>query len=218
MFISVEVHSMGLSRNSSSARAGGTPAQSSTDALDLDLLLSSAKAYLDTILALSVMSYHLLSFAEWMRLPRVVAIICKLCVPSTNYTDIHWDYRMAQDRVRVDLYLESLCYRMQSLTTYEKSLRLGDFWILMQRILERVRSWYTHKIRLSTGETTTARDTGTLPLGPDIRPQVSTNGYEAQESAVAPIPDFAEMDRMMNDLEKPFWVSDLFNMCMLPKI
>ena len=43
-----------------------------------------------------------------MRLPRVLAIICKLCVPSNNYTDIHWDYHTAQERVRVDLYLESL--------------------------------------------------------------------------------------------------------------
>ena len=151
-----------------------------------------------------------------MRLTRVLAVTCKLCVPSNNYTDIQWDYRTAQERTRVDLYLESLCYRMQSLTTFDNTRQpLPDFWILMKTLLERMRSWYTHKIRLSTDETAIARDTDTLPLWPDIRQQISTNGYEAQDFAVPATSKFAEMDGMMNDLENPFWMSNLFDMAMV---
>ena len=217
----MQVQSVGLSNNSSSLRAGGISAQPSTSTFYLDHRLSclqAGKAYLDAILAISAMHYRLISFVEWMRLPRVVAIICKLCIPSNHYTEIPWDHRMAQERVRVDLYLESLCYRMQSLTTFDKtSQRLGDIWILLKGLLERIQSWYMHRIRLSPEEVATAKDTDALPHGPAIRPQVSTNGYEAQDSAVAPTAKFTEMDRIMNDFENPFWVSNLFNMGMAPQ-
>lgn len=218
MFISVELHSIGLSRNSCSSKAGGTSTESSTDTFNLNLLLSclqSAKAYLDAILAMSAMYYRLLPFVDWMRLLRVIAIICKLCIPSNNHTRIHWDCRMAQERVRLDLYLESLCYRMQSLTTFDKTRQpLLDPWVLLKTILERIQSWYTHKIRLSTEEGATARDTETLPLAPAIRPQVPTNEYEAQDSVVASGPEFEDMERMMNDLQKRFWVSEMFDRIM----
>ena len=214
----MQVQSIGFSNNSSSSRAGGTVAQPSTSAFWLDHNLSclqAGKAYLDAILAIPAMHYRLLSFVEWMRLLRVVAIICKLCIPSNHYTDIHWDHRMAQERVRVDLYLESLCYRVQSLTMFDKrSQRLGDIWILLKGLLERIRSWYTGRIRLSPEEVATAKDTDVLPLGPAMRPQVATNGYEAQNSAVAATAKFWEMDRMMNDFENSFWVSKLFDMGM----
>ena len=218
----MQVQSVGLDDNSSSSRAGGTTAQPSASAFYLDhhlCCLKAGKAYLDAILAISAMDYRLLSFVEWMRLPRVIAVICKLCIPSNHYTEIHWDHRMAQERVRVDLYLESLCYRMQSLTTFDKtSQRLGDIWILLKGLLECIRSWYMHRIRLSPEEVATAKDTNALPHGPAIKPQVSTNGYEAQDSAVAPTAEFTEMDRMMNDFENSFWVSNLFNMVMVSTI
>lgn len=218
----MEIHSVGLHRNPSSSRDGIHSGPSSTDTFHLDLLLSclkAAKAYLDTLLDMSATLYRLLSFVEWMRLPRVLAIICKLCIPSNNYTDIHWDCHTAQERVRVDLYLESLCYRMQSLTTFDNTSQpLPDFWILLKTLLERIRSWYMQKIQSSTEGAATARDVDALPLGPAIGQQVSANRYEALESAEAvpsPVPKLAEMDRMMDDLESPFWASNLFDVAMV---
>ena len=217
-YISMELHSVGLRKTPSSSRDEIHSAPSSTDTFHLDLLLSclqAAKAYLDTLLAISATHYRLLSFVEWMRLLRVLAIICKLCVPSNNYTDIHWDFDTAQERVRVDLYLESLCYRLQSLTTFDKTSQpLPDFWIVLKTLLDRIRSWYIHKIRSSTEGATTATDADILPLGPATRQQVFANGYEAVESAediLSTIPKLAEMDRMMNDLESPFCASNLFD-------
>ena len=221
-FISMEVHSVGLRKSHSSSRDEIYSAPSSTDTFHLDVLLAclqSAKAYLDTLLAMSATHYRLLSFVEWMRLFRVLAIIGNLCVPSNNYTDIHWDFDTAQERVRVDLYLESLCYRIQSLTTFDKTSQpLPDFWILLKTLLDRIRSWYIHKIRSSTEEAAITRDGDILPLGPAIRQQVSANGYESLDSAKAvlsPLPKFADMDRMMNDLESPFGASNLFDVAML---
>lgn len=221
-FINMEVHSIGLSRNSSSSGPGGTSAQSSTDAFHLDHLFSclqSAKAYLDAIIGMSVMDYRLLSFAEWMRLPRVLAIICKLCIPCNYYTEIHWDYRMAQERVRVDLYLESLCYRMQLLTTSDRTRQPhADFWSLLKTLLERIRGWHMHKIRSSAEGAVTARITDNLPLSSAIRQQVSANGGGALESAeIVPseVCKFAEMEGMMNDLECPFWATNMFEMVMV---
>ena len=122
---------------------------------------------------------------------------------------------MAQERVRLDLYLESLCYRMQSLTTFDKTRQPHlDSWVLLKQILERISSWYTHKIRLSTEEAATTKDTETLPLAPAITPQLPTNGYEAQDFVVAPGPEFEDMEKMMNDLGKPFWVSEMFDRVM----
>ena len=217
-FISMEVHSVGLYRDPSSSRDGIQLAPSSTDTFHLDLLISclqAAKAYLDTLLAVSTTHYRLLSFVDWMRLPRVLAIICKLCIPSTTYTDIHWDYRTAQERVRVDLYLESLCYRMQSLTTFDNTSQpLPDFWILLKTLLERIWSWYMHRIRSSTEEAASARDADILPLGPE---QVFANGNEALASAEvvpSPVLKLADIDRMMNDLESPLWASNLFDVAM----
>lgn len=218
----MEVHSVGLHRKPSSPKDGIHSTPSSTDTFHLDLLLSclqAAKAYLDILLAMPATHYRLLAFVEWLRLPRVLAIICKLCVPSNNYTDIHWDYRSAQERVRVDLYLESLCYRMHSLTTFDNTSQpLPDFWILLKRLFERIRSWYMHKMRSSTEEAATARDADILPLGPAIRQQIFANGYDVLESAdavLSPIPELAEMDRMMNDLESPFWASNLLDVAMV---
>ncbi len=75
-----------------------------------------------------------------------------------------------------------------------------------------------HKIRSSTGEAATATDADILPPGQAIRQQVFANGYEVPESAEAvlsPIPKFAEMDGMMNDLESPFSASNLFDAAMV---
>ena len=213
-FINMEVHSIGLSRDSSSSRAGGTSTQSSTDTFYLDHLLSclqSAKAYLDNIIAMSVLDYRNLSFADWMRIPRVLAIICKLCIPSNYYTEIHWDYRTAQERVRVDLYIESLCYRMQLLTTTNKiSQPRTDFWTLLKTLMERIWSWY--RIRSSTEGAAIARATRVLPLGSAIRQQMSANGGGALESAETALSEVcAKMDEMMNDFESPFWATNMFD-------
>ena len=95
-----------------------------------------------------------------MRLPYVLVIISKLSLPSSIYTDTHWDFRAAQDRVRLDLCLESLCYRMQSITTFNgPSQPHPDIFLSLKMILERTRRWYMRKTCIPiVGEFATADD------------------------------------------------------------
>jgi hypothetical protein len=115
----------------------------------LNALLSSLEAgkrFLDLLMALPVSDYHLISFSEWMRLPCVVMTMARLSIPSEVHTAAQWDVKAAQDRVRLDLYLESLCYRMQSLSTFEKPKQPHpDFWWAMRMIMDLTRSWYCRK-------------------------------------------------------------------------
>ena len=107
--------------------------------------LHAAQGFLDTLMTWSVDEYHFLTFTDWMRLPCVVMTVCKLSFPSeTTMTGEH----IVQDRVRLGLYLESLCYRMQTLKTSRPPKKnVPDFWTAMQMILELVRAWYSQKLR-----------------------------------------------------------------------
>ena len=46
--------------------------------------------------------------------------IARLCMPADAHTAAGWDVKAAQERVRLDLCLESFCYRMQGLSTFGK--------------------------------------------------------------------------------------------------
>lgn len=152
-FVEMELHSVGI-------RMGASPASnvlpSSTPQANryrFELLLScleAGKAYLDILLAVPTPHYRLFSFIEWMRLPYVLIILSKLSFPSDNYADSHWDIRTAQELVRLDLYLEALCYRMSSITTFNgASQPHPDFFLSLKMILERTRHWYVRKTRVA---------------------------------------------------------------------
>ncbi|KAH9861823.1 hypothetical protein J1614_011576 [Plenodomus biglobosus] len=122
-----------------------------TDSAHLSALLSALEAgkrFLDTLLTFPASEYHLISFCEWMRLPVVIMTIARLCMPTDAHAAAGWDYKAAQDRTRLDLCLESICYRMQSLSTFDKrSQPHPDFWHAMRSINELTRTWYLRKIR-----------------------------------------------------------------------
>lgn len=119
----------------------------------INILLNSfeaGKKFLDSLLAIPSSQYHLISFVEWMRLPYILIILSKLSFPSESHIP-GWDVRVAQDRVRLDLYLESLCYRMQNLTTFKRPAQpLPDFWLSMNMIMEKTKTWYIRKTKPTT--------------------------------------------------------------------
>ena len=124
---------------------------SSATSTQLDALrsaLDAGKHFLNTLLSFPAHEYHLISFSEWMRLPTVIMTVAKLCMPSDAHVASCWDVQTAQDRVRLDLCLESLCYRMQTLTTYDKRENpCTDFWRAMCFVIEITKSWYVRKIQ-----------------------------------------------------------------------
>jgi hypothetical protein len=143
------------------------------DSSQLNALLSafeSGKQFLDTLLLFPAHEYHLISFSEWMRLPTVIMTIARLCMPTDAHVAAGWNVKDAQDRVRLDLCLESFCYRMLSLSTYDKHKQSHpDFWHAMRLIVDVTKTWYLRKIGLkqptqTPSEPTSCVSTGNNPL------------------------------------------------------
>lgn len=109
--------------------------------------MEAGKCFLDALLSFPIHEYHFISFSEWMRLPTVIMTVARLCIPTQAHAAVGWDVKAAQERVRLDLCLESLCYRMQQLTTYDKAKQPHpDFWYAMRFINDLTKSWYARKI------------------------------------------------------------------------
>jgi hypothetical protein len=124
---------------------------STADSTQLNALLSTLEAgkrFLDALLSYPMDEYHLISFSEWMRLPTVIMTVARLCMPTNANITSGWDFKTAQERVRLDLCLEALCYRMQQLSTYDKTKKSHpDFWFAMRFINDLTKNWYMRKIK-----------------------------------------------------------------------
>jgi len=149
------MHSVALREQSDTDRS------TSTDSTQLNALLSALEAgkrFLDALLSYPAHDYYLITFSEWMRLPTVIMTVAKLCMPNDTHTTVGWDVKAAQDRVRLDLCLESLCYRMQGLSTYDKVKQTHpDFWYAMRWINDLTKAWYIRRIKPFTSSQPTPR-------------------------------------------------------------
>jgi hypothetical protein len=187
----MQLHSIALRPQSSSFQPVAA------DQIRLNALLATldaCKRYLDILLDLPVSEYHLVSFTEWMRLPCVIMTLARLCMPNDSFAEAGWDVKMAHDRARLDLYLDSLCYRMQGLTTYDKINNTHpDFWFAMRMIMELTRTWFVRKI--NPKNTTSATAISALPT-PDTLHSSSEGSTGAAPSA-APLTDEAFGMNMM---------------------
>jgi hypothetical protein len=158
-FTDMQLHAISLRPLNASIQSMTTD---STRVNALLATLEAGKRYLDTVINLPVSEYHLLSFVQWMRLPGVIITLARLCIPSDSLVEAQWDVKMAHDRVRLDLYLDSLCYRMQSLTIHSRSNGTPvDFWFAMKMIMEPTRDWFVRKI--NTKSATSTSTTSALP-------------------------------------------------------
>ncbi|KAI9858208.1 MAG: hypothetical protein M1813_007857 [Trichoglossum hirsutum] len=243
-FTDMELHSVGLRMAPNPTENAEISSPHSADVDQFNILLScldSGKAYLDKILSVPPTQYHLFSFVEWMRLPYVLLIISKLASSNGSRVAAHWNIRTAQERVRLDLYLESLCYRMQSITTYNRpSQPHPDFFACIKVILERTRHWYVRTTRLNTETTHETTQTEGSPLeniqDPYLRSSSGGSGgrgtqrhvsYEINrtdqqpiggvtETPVTPLLDMADFEYAF--LDNAFWSSGEFDPSMFLEV
>lgn len=197
--------------------------------------LESGKSYLEKLLSMPTTQYRQLSFIQWMRLPYVLVILSKLSFPSPMHTAAHWDIRGAQERVRLDLYIESLCYRMQSITTSASTLQSQpDFFLSLKMILERTREWYVRKTRSPAtavgegganeesplevirdphedGQSAPANDVNGSPYHPPHSTTASAETTAYLANTVPSLSGFTNMDGFFENLDDSFWTSDFFN-------
>lgn len=142
----MQLHSVALRPIHEAQPAGQVAIQSSA----LICTLEAGKRFLDTLVGFPAAEYHVICFPEWMRVPHVISTMSRLCIPNDWHATVQWDAKAAQERVRLDLYLETLCYRMQSLSTYDKAKQPHpDFWKAMHMIMDLTQLWYSRKIRAS---------------------------------------------------------------------
>lgn len=113
----MELHSAGLNSDPSN-ETQPPPPEKTAFSDNMFSCLDAGKSFLDVVLECSLDQYRIFSFVEWMRLPVVLLNIAKLSFENDRFAAAGWDPRTARSHVRLDLYLESLCYRMQSLTTF----------------------------------------------------------------------------------------------------
>ncbi|KAF2265012.1 hypothetical protein CC78DRAFT_210696 [Lojkania enalia] len=148
-----------------------SPPQATNSSAQINALLSAleaGKCFFDRLLEIPVSEYHLVSFSEWMRLPFVIITISKLCIPNETYKTLQWDPKIAQERVRLELYLESLCYRMQGLATFDKVKQPHpDYWTAMKMIMDLTRAWYCRRIQEKNDSS--ARSGQALPTPDTLR-------------------------------------------------
>ncbi|KAF2169404.1 hypothetical protein M409DRAFT_52652 [Zasmidium cellare ATCC 36951] len=148
--------------------------------------LEAGKMFFDTLVAVSTDTTHLVSFAEWTTVPRMVMDMARLSMFSPSHPP-EWNVKEAQDRIRLNLYLDSLCFRMHNLTTYNPPEQPHpDYWTVMKEIMQAVNAWYVRKMKSGTGnrithssaqfQAETEGGSGTAGLETDSSHSV---GYEA---------------------------------------
>ncbi|USP75075.1 hypothetical protein yc1106_02349 [Curvularia clavata] len=175
--------------------------------------LESGKQFLDILLSFPVDEYYLISFVEWVRLPSVIITIAKLCMPNADHVACGWDAQAAQERVRLELCLESLCYRMQTLSTYDEVKQPhSDFWRAMGFMVDLTKNWYLRKIQAQARMQKNMEPRSELPAGvcpiSAMSTASSTQGSEGQRSALPAVDFVCEasggIDDDINEGNDPF--------------
>lgn len=119
--------------------------------------------------------------------------VAKLCMPNADHLACGWDARAAQERVRLELCLESLCFRMQTLSSYDEMKQPhSDFWRAMGFMVDLTKNWYLRKIQAQV-RMQKATEPRSVPTGSGMSETLcpisamstanSTQGSEAQCSA-----------------------------------
>jgi hypothetical protein len=127
--------------------------------------LRAGKDFLDKILATESSEYASLSLVEWILLPHVILILAKLSCPNPKYAAASWDVQMAQETLRLDLRLESLHYRTQSLVPSETvALGYPNFFSSFKKVIEDTISWYKLRSNAEIGDLTNFNGTENSPL------------------------------------------------------
>ena len=114
--------------------------------------LSAVKAFFTTLLSLPLPELQDLSFVQWAQLVQVFKIAPKLCFPIPTCPG--WDAARARDELRLDLVLDSLCYRMQELTSTNSQDQLQpDQPLMFKSVLQLLKNVYDGRLEALNNET-----------------------------------------------------------------
>lgn len=146
--INVSVHEMGLLYCMSwrESHPVATPQPSFAASIRLNILFScleASKSYFECLLSLPAAEYRNFSFVEWGRLVYATFVLYKLSIGPSAIPE--WDVQVARNTAKLEIYLESLCYRLQCLTPSKTiNPQKSDLFSMYKMIFENVRSTYLH--------------------------------------------------------------------------
>jgi hypothetical protein len=122
-------------------QSGESPVRSSIRVDILFICLEATKEFFDTFLCIPATEYRRLSFVEWSRLIVTTVALYKLSLGSPRIPE--WDVQIARNTVRLEIYLEALCYRIQSISIASPSVPEGtDLFSILRQIFDNVRTTY----------------------------------------------------------------------------
>lgn len=205
-FTDMQLHSIALRPPPLSKQ---TSANDGTRLRALLATLEACKRYFDTLLACPTSEYHILSFSEWFRIPHVVITLARLCIPSDAHAAIQWDVKAAHERARLDLYLESLCYRMKGLSTYKRTQNFHiDFYWALEMIMNTTRVWFVNKISAKKAGSNGIPTPSTIPSFAEGQPEttglLTTPATSATSAGCPYVPVDPDLQMNDNNEEDPF--------------
>ncbi|KAF2095330.1 hypothetical protein NA57DRAFT_79820 [Rhizodiscina lignyota] len=151
-YAEMQINAIALSEDFPPDRLSTSPADTQT--LRLTLLsrcFKATRAYFDTLLSFHLSEYLNMSFVEWAQLINAVKIMSTLCfrIPSAP----QWDDEDARKEARFGMIIESICYRMQELTTTSKvagdvdgDRAAPDHFFLFKSVLKILREEYDESV------------------------------------------------------------------------
>ena len=148
--VNIDVHEMGLlycssaiRRTSNSTLAAGC-SQTHKSFICLNILftcLEATKSYFESFLSLPVQHYRYISYIELGRLIFATFVLYKLCLGPSTVPE--WDVHVARKTANIEIYLESLCYRLQHINVGNpKDPQKVDLFSLLKLIFENVKMTY----------------------------------------------------------------------------
>ncbi|OBT62830.1 hypothetical protein VE03_07590 [Pseudogymnoascus sp. 23342-1-I1] len=142
-FAGVHVYEMGiLSKSTVNKEKLGDKDAATSSQLDVMMAcLDSSRCYVETFLSFSLSEYPKLAVPQWWGLIGSIYILYVLSIGTPQLP--LWDVCVARDKVRLEIYLDLLCYRMQSITGSTTEAPAGrDLYSLMGPIFSHVKASY----------------------------------------------------------------------------
>jgi hypothetical protein len=109
-FLQISIYSYNLSINRSTA----TGADRYLNPQNLAKCMDACRRFFEYLLTISVVHYRMFTHVQWGAIVQTIVICSRLSFPLPSCPS--WDASAARQRTPLPMYLESLCYRCQSLT------------------------------------------------------------------------------------------------------
>ena len=103
--------------------------------------LEAARSYFESFLSLPIQHYRYISYIELGHLIFATFVLYKLCLGPSTVPE--WDVHAARKTANIEIYLESLCYRLQHINVgTPKDPQKADLFSLLKLIFENVKTTY----------------------------------------------------------------------------